>query len=417
LRSSAPAFLVAVDDQTGQVTQQGLTLPSCEKSLDLHVNEMLQKQVIRFFPSELESRVAEVAEEIWGMFQKQEEGCLGRLRSFFVQLKARGTMGGTLLMLAFEQGLVDMVDDLLKRLADPYSTMKTKFGSGASALQIAAGQGHAEVVDRLLRESSWTGALCSDALGKTLEQGLSDCLACAQRILEVPGTLEHQNYIGLSPLLTAVQTGNLEGVRMLLERGADIEALTERPGIKVQGAGRAKVNGPFQEVGSMNERPLYMNGYGAVLYCDSWWKIAESKEAAESEEGGKHLYSMPAPHHKSSEPTLGQWTTDGHRAVAGEVFFEGVDQRGGGEEGLICERERQCMSFFFVGRGTLWGKLTHGRFKEQRGSAEGEQSAPKPMPHTVSHLGLVCSDLIDVDLFCPTLVIYIRRPCLSVSLC
>lgn len=330
LRTAAAVFNVAVEDDEGSTTaNRGASgQHSVNEGLELHVNEMLEKQVIRFFPKELQARDMEVATEVWDMLQKRQDGCLGRLRAFLEQFRAGGvahlvrlgldgpdmplpgTRDGTLLLLASEQGLPDVVEDLIQRGADPLHTTTATFGSGTSALQLAAGQGRVDVVRVLLGAAEWDDERYADALGASIGRGQSECI---QLLLEHRDSAELRNCIGFTALLTAVQAGNAEAIALLVERHGDIEARTERSGLMVLGAGRAHVNGAYQEVGELNGRPLYANAYGVVVYCDGWWKIADSREAAEK--GDAHIYSMPAPHYSSPEPPVGQWTLDGHRPV------------------------------------------------------------------------------------------------------
>lgn len=331
LRTAAAVFSVSLEEDEGSSASNrggAAAQHSVGEGLELHVNEMLEKQVIRFFPNELQERGAEVATEVWDMLQKRHDGSLGRLRFFLEQFRAEGvahlaqlgldspdmplpgTRDGTLLLLASEQGLADVVEDLIQRGADPLHTTTATFGSGRSALQFASGQGRLDVIQVLLGAADWSDEQYADALGTAVGRGQAECI---DFLLATRDCAELRNCIGFTALLTAVQAGNVEAIALLIGRGADMEARTERSGLMVMGAGRVHINGPYQDVGELNGRPLYANAYGAVVYCDGWWKIADSKEAAER--GDAHLYSMPAPHYSSPEPPVGQWTLDGHRPV------------------------------------------------------------------------------------------------------
>lgn len=71
-----------------------------DTELGLRVNEMLQSQLVRFFPKELQSRVTEVAAETWTQLQGRMPGFLRRLRSFLQQHRTIGAI--ELLRLASE---------------------------------------------------------------------------------------------------------------------------------------------------------------------------------------------------------------------------------------------------------------------------------------------------------------------------
>ncbi|CAK9086930.1 Ankyrin-2 (ANK-2) (Ankyrin-B) (Brain ankyrin) (Non-erythroid ankyrin) [Durusdinium trenchii] len=330
LRTAVPLFQTSLQDEDGKGGQS-------VEGFELHVNRMLETQVIRFFQDEVQSRIGEVAMEVWEVIERRQDSALRRLRNFLDQFRAPGaiellkkldgpdaplpnTRGGTLLMIASELGLEDVVEELLSKKADPLKTTTAGFGPGTSALQLASGQGHFPVVRRLLAATDWAdeargSALCADALGAAIER---HHLQCVEAILEIPEVANLRNCMDLTGLLTAVQAGNVEIIELLVQHKANLEARTAHSGLLVSKAGCAKVNGPYQQVGEFRGRPLYENLFGAVMYCRDWWKIGLSRDAIDSETE-RFFYSMPAPHEETAEPPMGQWTTDGTRREADNI--------------------------------------------------------------------------------------------------
>ncbi|CAE6921125.1 kidins220b [Symbiodinium sp. KB8] len=334
LRTAASLFQTSLRDEDGKGGQQS------GEGFELHVNKMLETQVIRFFQDEVQNRISEVASEVWDVIERRQDGFLTRLRNFLDQFRAPGvtellklksmvgpdsplpnTKGATLLMMASELGLEDTVEELLKLSADPWKTTSAGFGPGTSALQMASGQGHAAVLRKLLSAEqgvldSNSAALCADALGAAIEGHHISCVEELLRIPEIPDVADLRNCMDLTGLLTAVQAGNTDIISMLVEHRANIEARTAHSGLLVSKAGSEKVNGPYQQVGEYCGRPLYENLFGAVVYCKGWWKIALSRANMEETEE-RFIYSAPAPHEDLTEPPTGQWTLSGGRREDG----------------------------------------------------------------------------------------------------
>ncbi|CAK9086859.1 Ankyrin-2 (ANK-2) (Ankyrin-B) (Brain ankyrin) [Durusdinium trenchii] len=281
LRTAVPLFQTSLQDEDGKGGQS-------VEGFELHVNRMLETQVIRFFQDEVQSRIGEVAMEVWEVIERRQDSALRRLRNFLDQFRAPGaiellkkldgpdaplpnTKGGTLLMIASELGLEDVVEELLSKKADPLKTTTAGFGPGTSALQLASGQGHFPVVRRLLAATDWAdeargSALCADALGAAIER---HHLQCVEAILEIPEVANLRNCMDLTGLLTAVQAGNVE---------------------------------PWQEEVSMKSTALTdIKKHFAVHFAE------------------RFFYSMPAPHEETAEPPMGQWTTDGTRREADNI--------------------------------------------------------------------------------------------------
>lgn len=334
LRTAEPLFQTSLRDEDGKGGQQS------GEGFELHVNKMLETQVIRFFQDEVQNRISEVASEVWDVIERRQDGFLTRLRNFLDQFRAPGvtellklknmvgpdsplpnTKGATLLMMACELGLEDTVEELLKLSADPWKTTSAGFGPGTSALQMASGQGHAAVLRKLLSAEqgvldSNSAALCADALGAAIEGHHIACVEELLRVPEIPDVADLRNCMDLTGLLTAVQAGNTDIISMLVEHRANIEARTAHSGLLVSKAGSEKVNGPYQQVGEYCGRPLYENLFGAVVYCKGWWKIALSRANMEETEE-RFIYSAPAPHEDLTEPPTGQWTLSGGRREDG----------------------------------------------------------------------------------------------------
>eukprot|EP00439_Symbiodinium_sp_Y106_P044655 s5849_g5.t1 len=135
LRTAEPLFQTSLRDEDGKGGQQS------GEGFELHVNKMLETQVIRFFQDEVQNRISEVASEVWDVIERRQDGFLTRLRNFLDQFRAPGvtellklknmvgpdsplpnTKGATLLMMACELGLEDTVEELLKLSADPWKT-------------------------------------------------------------------------------------------------------------------------------------------------------------------------------------------------------------------------------------------------------------------------------------------------------
>eukprot|EP00435_Cladocopium_sp_Y103_P038677 s254_g10.t1 len=328
IRTAVPLFQASLQDEDGKGAQSA-------EGFELHVNRMLETQVIRFFQDEVQGRIGEVAAEVWDVVERRQEGGLRRLRNFLDQFRGAGavellkvqkfdgpdmplpnTKGGTLLMMASELGLEDVVEELLAKGADPLKTTSAGFGPGTSALQLAAGQGHVPVVRRMLTTAGWKdsrgSALCADALGAAIER---HHLPCVEAILEIPDIANERNCMDFTGVVTAVQAGDMEIIEMLVAHKANLEVRTAHSGLLVSKAGCEKVNGPYQQVGEFRGRPLYQNLFGAVMYCKGWWKIGLSRETMgesdeQTEQTERFLYSMPAPHEETAEPPVGQWTID-----------------------------------------------------------------------------------------------------------
>jgi len=296
---------------------------------EIPVNQLLESQLVRHFPKELSDRRAEMAEEVWESLQRRSGDYLPRLRGFIRQFgdlaveklmekgfseidsKLPGTRGGTLLMLAAEQGIASAVSQLLSNKADPLAVLNAQGEVGSTALSIAAGNGHLDALKTLLSSVEWPVVRVADALASAIEQQKEEC---AQVLLESdPLVKELSNSYGYPALVTAVQTNSVKMVDLLVKGGAKLDAPL-KPGILVTGAGKVKLNGTYQVAGTYEGKKYYQNSNGAVLYCKNWWKIGHFTPPATA--GGSSVagwfYSMPEPHEESEKPPSGRWTTHGY---------------------------------------------------------------------------------------------------------
>eukprot|EP00434_Breviolum_minutum_P035677 symbB.v1.2.031588.t1/scaffold3684.1/size52080/2 len=85
LRTAVPLFQASLQDEDGKGGQ-------AVEGFELHVNRMLETQVIRFFQDEVQNRIGEVATEVWDVVERRQEGGLRRLRNFLDQFRAPGAL-------------------------------------------------------------------------------------------------------------------------------------------------------------------------------------------------------------------------------------------------------------------------------------------------------------------------------------
>mmetsp|Transcript_13775 Transcript_13775/g.32416 ORF Transcript_13775/g.32416 Transcript_13775/m.32416 type:complete len:2055 (+) Transcript_13775:93-6257(+) len=342
LQQELQQLLLAQQRQQQQQQQQAQSSPVDWP--DFSVNRMLESQLVRYFPKELESRTIEMASEVWAAMQERSAGYLGRLRAFLRQndrkailglseqgfasmdMKLPGTQGGTLVMLAAEQGMTGAVEELLKMQADPLCVANASSDVGVTALSLAAARGHDSTVQVLLPAVSWPPTRLADALAAALEQRQEECVKILLDSLE--GLVQLPNSVGFPALLTAVQTNCAKFVPLLLERKAHLETTLES-GMLVCGAGIEAINGVYQVVGEFEGKFVYQNPRGAVMYCKSWWKISDARSGL----GAGWYYSMPEPRSETTQPPGGTWTTFGYDGSGVNALPAPTVERLGSQEG------------------------------------------------------------------------------------
>mmetsp|Transcript_56860 Transcript_56860/g.163245 ORF Transcript_56860/g.163245 Transcript_56860/m.163245 type:complete len:1237 (+) Transcript_56860:1-3711(+) len=296
---------------------------------EIPVNQMLESQLVRYFPKELSERRAEMAEEVWEALQKRSPEYLPRLRGFLwqfdamavqqlaekgltdVDAKLPGTHGGTLIMLAAEQGMAGAVRELLERRADPLAVVNAEQDVGATALSLAAARGHVETLAALLGAAEWPVVRVADALASAVEQQQETCMEVLLKHHE--GAVELSNSYGFPALITAIQTNTKGMLSTLLKHGAKLDAGLGS-GILVTGAGIAKMNGAYQLAGKFEGKNYYQNSSGTAIYCKNWWKIGHFSSTRGGATQGWY-YSMPEPRSETDVPPSGTWTTHGYDGI------------------------------------------------------------------------------------------------------
>lgn len=295
---------------------------------EIPINQMLQSQLVRHFPKELSDRKMEIAEEVWEALQKRSTDYLQRLRGFLhqfgeaavqqmtekgfsdVNAKLPGTRGGTLLMLAAEQGVTSAVRELLARGANPLAVLNAEGDVGATALSLAAARGHVETLKELLCSVEWPVVRIADALASAIEQRQRASLEYL--LNERADAAELSNSYGFPALVTAVQTNSKDMLTLLLKTGAKLEA-TVGSGILVTGAGKPELNGVYQLGGTFDGKNYYQNSNGKSIYCKGWWKIGTISLKKDGSQGW--YYSMPEPRMEGDAPPDGKWTTHGYEGI------------------------------------------------------------------------------------------------------
>lgn len=119
------------------------------------------------------------------------------------------------------------IRDLLRRGANP----NARVGGHEPALFWAATIGPPETVQALLDAGASVGPIGEVRMTPLFSAALSDRLSLPERraivdlLLGRGSSLEERDVLGFTPLLRAVWSGSVAGVRVLLEKGADPRAV------------------------------------------------------------------------------------------------------------------------------------------------------------------------------------------------
>lgn len=172
--------------------------------------------------------------------------------------------GDTALMLAARTGLPGAVDVLLARGAD---IAAVESWGGTSALVWAINEGHTAIVERLL------------AAGAPVD-GVSKVVAPRGRARGVEGTVPvdydpeeyPQSYAngGFTPLLFAAREGEVESARLLLDAGADIDAIAADG---KNALGLAIYNGHYDVASLLVDRGANVNHPDAEGFTPLFWAV------------------------------------------------------------------------------------------------------------------------------------------------
>ncbi|KAG7469244.1 hypothetical protein MATL_G00126830 [Megalops atlanticus] len=141
--------------------------------------------------------------------------------------------GDTALHIAVVQGQDAVVHRLIHTLVQANKDLDIYNNLRQTPLHLAVITNQAPLVQALLQAGSDPGAL--DRNGQTAahlccEHGLGACLQLVLSHHSPSACLEVRNYEGLTPLHLAVQNGNKELVRLLLDSGANIDAVDIKSG-------------------------------------------------------------------------------------------------------------------------------------------------------------------------------------------
>lgn len=174
-----------------------------------------------------ESPVADASLGMREILRRGDETALRRTLSVPGWAESRDREGNTPLILAAQLGSAEMVRQLLEAGADPTATNR----AGATAL-VRAATDPAKV--RLLLEQG-AKAEVATALGHTplmLAARSPEALESVRLLLQHGANPKSRSVYGATPLMAAVASGRIETVRLLVERGADVNAvpLPEDPG-------------------------------------------------------------------------------------------------------------------------------------------------------------------------------------------
>ncbi len=139
------------------------------------------------------------------------------LLDYRADVNATDADGNTALHLAASQGHVYAVKKLLAKQANPSLTNRFR----ETPLEMALGNGHKTVSEDLLNAGTPVDVFSAIALGDTTR---------VKKELERDATLVTQTKRELTPLHLAAREGNLEIVRVLLEKGAPVNARSRPDG-------------------------------------------------------------------------------------------------------------------------------------------------------------------------------------------
>ncbi|KAL4657666.1 B-cell lymphoma 3 protein [Arapaima gigas] len=141
--------------------------------------------------------------------------------------------GDTALHIAVVQGREDLVHKLIHILLQAHRDLNINNNLMQTPLHLAVITHQVTLVHMLLEAGADPGAL--DRNGQTAahlccEHGLRTCLELILKHPAALACLKVRNYEGLTPLHLAVQRGDKELVRLLLDHGADIDAVDFKSG-------------------------------------------------------------------------------------------------------------------------------------------------------------------------------------------
>ncbi|MFC1467870.1 ankyrin repeat domain-containing protein [Verrucomicrobiota bacterium] len=175
-------------------------------------------------------RVIELCEGI----KRNDRARVERALASGADLHASGRDGMTPLCWTFYRQKKDMFKLLLEKGADPNFHMVTEHRGTASVLEFAIFLGMTEYVDFMLQYTVDLDLNIPNAtyFNRTpIYQAISSSeieIEMVSKFLEYGADLEWSDEIGLTPLLYAVRHGKYEIALLLIDRGADLNAVTTR---------------------------------------------------------------------------------------------------------------------------------------------------------------------------------------------
>lgn len=172
--------------------------------------------------------------------------------------------GDTALMLAARTGLPGAVDVLLERGAD---VAAVESWGGTSALVWAINEGHTAVVARLLAAGAPVDVVSKVVAPRGRVRGVEGTAPVDYDPEEYP-----QGYAngGLTPLLFAAREGEIESARLLLDIGADIDAIAADG---KNALGLAIYNGHYDVASLLVDRGADVNHPDAEGFTPLFWAV------------------------------------------------------------------------------------------------------------------------------------------------
>ena len=135
-----------------------------------------------------------------------------------VDINLQDVYGWTSLMIASGYGNIDIIDRLFAT-GQCNANIENIFGD--TALFIATERGRPEIVDRLVVYGANYYHLNNDGENLLYNAVRSRNINMIQKILSLGLDVNQQDIYGRTPLMTAVNFGNKEKIKILLEHGAD----------------------------------------------------------------------------------------------------------------------------------------------------------------------------------------------------